>query len=111
MDIHYFEIAGVKRPVVFSMRAVKNIQDAFGGMEKMSEGVIDRDIGIVNKVLEILLDAGQAYCEGVGVDCPPPLKCSPADIMDIGETQAAVEMIFEVIKADGERSVEVSSKN
>ena len=111
MDIHYFEIAGVKRPVVFSMRAVKNIQDAFGGMEKMSEGVIDRDIGIVSRVLEILLDAGQAYCEGTGTECPPPLKCPPADIMDISETQAAVEMIFEVIKADSERTVEVSSKN
>lgn len=111
MDLHYFEIAGVKRPICFSMRAIKNIQDAFGGMEKMSEGVIDRDIGTVSKVMEILLDAGQAYCEGAGVECPPPLKCSPADLMDVKETQSAVEAIFEAIKTDSSREVEVLSKN
>lgn len=111
MDLHYFEIAGVKRPICFSMRAIKNIQDAFGGMEKMSEGVIDRDVGVVSKVMEILLDAGQAYCEATGVECPPPLRCSPADLMDVRETQAAVEAIFEAIREDSDREVEVRSKN
>ena len=111
MELNYIEIAGVKRPVCFSMRAIGKIQKAFGGLNEMSEGVINRDLGTINTVLEILLDAGQAYCEGAGEECPPPLKCAPADLMGVKDTQAAVEKIFEVMQADSEREIEAHSKN
>lgn len=111
MKINYIELAGVKRPICFSVSAVEEITEAFGGMSSMSEEMLKGDVKSISTVLEILLNAGQKYCAAMDVDCAPPLKCRPADLIDISEAAEIVNIIFESIKTDTDRDVEVRSKN
>lgn len=111
MKVNYVELAGEKRPICFSVSAAEDIAEAFGGMDAMSKGLIKGDVKSISKVLEILLEAGQKYCAAMEIDCPAPLKCRPADILDINEASEIVNSIFETIKNDTERTVEVRSKN
>lgn len=111
MDVNYIELGGEKRPICFSLSAIEDIQKEFGGLENMGSGLSSNNISAVDKVLGILFDAGRRYCEGVGIDCPAPLKCRPADLMDAQEAAQIVHKIYEAMQKDSSRDVEVASKN
>lgn len=100
-----------KRPVCFSVSAIEEIQKEFGDLNNMGKGLTKQDLGVIDRVLTILLNAGERYCKGMGIDCPPPLKCRPADLLDAHEAADIVHEIFKAIQNDSERSVEVVSKN
>ena len=111
MKLSYVQLGdGEKRPVCFSLSAIEDIQDAFGGLDEMRDGLVSGKIKVINTVLEILLRAGEAYCKGMGIDCPPPLKCRPADLIDATDA-SIVTQIFEAINDDSERSIETQGKN
>lgn len=114
MKISYIELVGKKYPLVFSLAASEAISDAFGGFDKMQEGLSGADTGklakTVDTVLAILLDAGQKYCKIAGIECPEALPCRPADVIDISDP-AAVKAIFSAITNSNDREVEVASKN
>ena len=111
MKLSYIKLGdGEKRPVCFSLSAIEDIQDAFGGLDEMREGLTSGSIKPVNTVLEILLRAGEAYCKGMGIDCPPPLKCRPSDLIDATDT-SIITQIIEAMTNDSERSIETQGKN
>lgn len=110
MKLSYVQLGGEKHPVCFSLSAIEAIEDEFGSLDKMRDSLTAGSIRAINSVLEIMLDAGRAYCVGMGLDCPPKLKCRPADLIDISDTDI-VHDLFAVISGDTERSVEVRSKN
>lgn len=110
MKLSYVQLGGEKHPVCFSLSAIEAIEDEFGSLDAMRENLASGSIKAINSVLEIMLDAGRAYCIGMGMDCPPKLKCRPADLIDITDTDI-VSDLFAVISGDTERTVEVRSKN
>ena len=111
MKLSYIQLGqGEKRPVCFSLSAIEDIEDAFGGLDAMQKALSEGKVKAINKVLEIMLRAGEAYCRGMGIDCPPPLKCRPADLIDVTDN-TVVTQIFEAITGDTERSIETQGKN
>lgn len=99
-----------KRPVCFSLSAIEEIEEKFGGLDKMRDGLTKGKVKTITTVLEIMLRAGENYCKGMGIDCPPPLKCRPSDLIDVRD-KSVVEQIFAAISADSERDIELSGKN
>lgn len=110
MKLSYVQLGGEKHPVCFSLSAIEDIEDEFGSLDQMREDLTNGKIKAINTVLEIMLNAGRAYCVGMGMECPPRLKCRPADLIDVTDSDV-VKDIFAVIGGDSERSVEVRSKN
>ena len=110
MKLSYVQLGGEKHPVCFSLSAIEAIEDEFGSLDTMREDLAKGSVKAINSVLEIMIDAGRAYCIGMGMDCPPKLKCRPADLIDVTDTNV-VEEIFAVMSGDAERTVEVRSKN
>ena len=105
MKLSYIQLAGEKRPVCFSLSAIEEIMDEFGSLDKMKTELTGGNVRAINRVLEIMLDAGAAYCKGMGIDCPPKLQCRPGDLIGVGDT-GVMTQIFEAIREDSERSVE-----
>ena len=111
MKISHIDLGdGEKRPVCFSLSAIEAIEDEFGGLEAMQKGLVAGKVKIINKVLEIMLDAGQKYCAAMGIECPQPLKGRPGDLIDVRDS-SVVSAIFDAIRGDSERAVEVKPKN
>jgi len=110
MKLSYVQLEGEKHPVCFSLSAIEAIEDAFGSLDAMRDSLTKGSVKAINTVLEIMLDAGRAYCSGMGMDCPPKLQCRPSDLIDASDTDIVGD-IFAVISGDSERSVEVRSKN
>lgn len=110
MKLSYVQLGGEKHPVCFSLSAIEEIEDEFGSLDQMREDLTNGKIKAINTVLEIMLNAGRAYCVGMGMECPPRLKCRPADLIDVTDSDV-VKDIFAVIGGDSERTVEVRSKN
>lgn len=111
MKLSYIELGdGEKRPVCFSLSAIEAIEEDFGSLDAMRDGLTNGSVKTINRVLEIMLEAGHNYCVGMGMDCPPRMKCRPADLIDVRE-DGVIKDIFAVISGDSERTVEVSSKN
>lgn len=110
MKLSYVQLGGEKHPVCFSLSAIEAIEDKFGSLDAMRDGLSEGSVKAINSVLEIMLNAGRAYCTGMGMDVPPKLKCRPADLIDVTDSDV-VKDIFAVISGDSERTVEVRSKN
>lgn len=114
MRVSYIELCGEKHPLCFSLSATEDIIEEFGSVEAMGDIITGNDmlprIRAVDTVLTILLRAGRAYCSAMGMEMPAPLRCRPADVIDITSGDA-VSAIFDTMKKDGERSVEAVSKN
>ena len=111
MKLSYIQLGdGEKRPVCFSLSAIEDIQDAFGDLDGMRDGIKSGSVKAINTVLEIIIRAGAAYCKGMGIDCPPPLKCRPADLIDATDS-SIVSQIFDAMVNDAEREVETQRKN
>ena len=94
----------------FSLSAIEAIEDEFGSLDEMRDGLVKGKVKTINAVLEIMIDAGRAYCIGMGEEVPPRLKCRPSDLIDVRDPDI-VKNIFAVISGDTERTVEVRSKN
>lgn len=110
MKLSYIQLGGEKHPVCFSLSAIEAIEDEFGSLDKMRDGLTKGSIKAINTVLEIMLNAGRAYCIGMGIELPEKMKCRPSDLIDVTDTDI-VKDIFSVINDDSERTVEVRSKN
>ena len=111
MKLSYIQLGeGEKRPVCFSLSAIEDIEDEFGSLDKMKESLLAGKVKAINKVLDIMLRAGEAYCRGMDIPCPPPLKCKPGDLVDVRD-QSFVTQIFDAIKGDTERNIETQGKN
>ena len=110
MKISYVQLGGEKRPVCFSLSAIEDIEDEFGSLNKMREQLSAGKVKAINKVLEIMLNAGRIYAETIGEECPPPLKCKPSDLIGTDDINIVSE-IFAAIGDGTERKVEAKSKN
>jgi len=114
MKISYIELLGKKYPLCFSLAATEKLNDAFGSMEKMTEAVTGNNVGDMAKaidiILTVLMEAGRKYCKVTGQECPEPLECRPADLIDLTDP-SAVSAIYSAMAVGKEREVEVSSKN
>lgn len=109
--VSYIELAGVKRPAVLSVAAISKIQQEFGGLTEAAENISRLDVMAISRFVEILLDAGDKYCEVMGIERPPKLNCSPAEIMDITEAKGIVDQVMAAVSDSTDRAVEVKSKN
>ena len=111
MKLSYIQLGeGEKRPVCFSLSAIEDIEDEFGGLDEMKKALLAGKVKAINKVLEIMLRSGEAYCRGMDLPCPPPLKCRPGDLVDVRD-QSVISQIFDAIKSDSERNIETQGKN
>lgn len=110
MKVSYITIAGEKHPVCFSLSAIEDIEEEFGSLDAMQKALGAGTVRAVNRVLEIMLKAGRAYCAGMGIECPPPLKCRPGDLIDVHDN-AIIADIFSAMTDGSERAVETKGKN
>jgi len=114
MKISYINFLGTDYPLCFSMAASRKLSETFGGFDKMQEKLGSGDVAVladvVDKILEILMEAGRIYCRMAKLECPEPLACRPSDIIDVSDP-AAVSAIFAAMTAGSEREVEVVLKN
>lgn len=108
MKISYIELLGEKHPLCFSLSAVEKLTDEFGSLEEMQKKLSDNSIKATVKVLDVLLEAGRKYCEIAHIECPAPLTCSAADVIDLSDPDA-VKTVFSAMSQ--EREVEVAEKN
>lgn len=111
MRLSYIMLGGEKRPVCFSLSAIERIQDEFGGLDEMRDALVEGKVSAINTVLDIMLSAGEAYCRGMDIPCPPTLKCRPGDLIDVSDKEIVSE-IFAAMANDAQRGVETKdSKN
>ena len=111
MRLSYITLGEEKRPVCFSLSAIEKIQEEFGGLDQMRAELTDGKISAIIKVIDIMLAAGEAYCRGMDLPCPPPLKCRPGDLIDVSDNEI-VHDIFAAMSNDAKRTVETKdSKN
>ena len=110
MRIAYIELLEAQHPLCFSLSAIEKLTDEFGSLEKMQDELGKNSIKAINTVLDVLLEAGRKYCEAAHIDCPPPLPCRPADLIDLSDP-GAVAAIFSAISAGNKREVEAAEKN
>lgn len=110
MKISYIELAGARHPVCFSLSAIEEIEDRFGGLDEMRKELTGGKVKAINAVLEIMMDAGRAYCKAMGMDLPDKLPCRPGDLIDVRD-EAVVQQIFGAMSGDTGRTVEVRGKN
>lgn len=114
MRVSTIELLGEKHPMCFSLTAATEMEEAFGGLENLSErmtgGSLAQRAAAINTALEILLKAGRIYASASGMEVPDPLPCAPADLIDVTDG-GAVRSIFSAITGDTEREVETIPKN
>lgn len=116
MRLHYLEIKpGERHPMCFSLSATEAIIDRFGSLDAMRRAMEDSEdaaarLRAIDDVLTALLDAGRRYCAEMGVDMPPPIRCRPADLIDVSDP-SAIRAIFETIQGDSARTIEARGKN
>lgn len=108
MRISYINLLGKDYPLCFSLAATEKLTEKFGSLEKMQEEMSANSVKAIGIVLDILMEAGQRYCKVAGIECPEPLPCRAADIIDLSDP-SAVNGIIGAMSA--EREVEVAEKN
>ena len=91
------------------MAATEDIVETFGGMEAMSQKLIDYDIGSVGKMLKILINAGCEYCELMGQEYTPLPKGRITALLSVDETAELVNQIMGVMTEDAAQTVEVAA--
>lgn len=113
MKVTYIELLGERHPLCFSLAASEALDEAFGGLDKMTEALSGGSLSQIAKaadtVLQILMKAGRVYCGARGDTLPPPLTCRPADLLDVRDG-STVRLILAAISGDSEREVEAAPK-
>ena len=108
MKVHKIELLGKEHPLCFSMAAAEELDEHFGGLDKMADALTSKDIKVVaratDKVLTEMLKAGRIYAAAMGEELPLPLPCRPSDILDPREGRA-ISAIFVAMKGDTARKV------
>lgn len=108
MRLHYIELLEEKHPLCFSLAAAEELDEHFGGLDKMADELTSEDIKCVakatDKVLTEMLKAGRIYAGAIGMDLPDPIRCRPSDLLDPREGRALMA-IFTAIKEDSARKV------
>lgn len=114
MRITYVELLGEQYPLCFSLAASEKLSEIFGSLDnitkELDKGDVASQVKVVDAVLSVLMEAGQTYCKMAHIDCPPPLTCRPADVIDISDP-SAVSAIFAAITSGNKREVEAETKN
>lgn len=103
MRIKYINILGQEHPLCYSLRASAELGEIFEEMagSKRKKGADGLYYG---KMLDVLLKAGRVYGKVAGVELPPPLPCSAADLVDATDL-ATIRLIRECIREGGKREV------
>lgn len=108
MKVHYIEFLGKKHPLCFSMAAAEELDEHFGGLDKMADELISDDIKRVakatDKVLTEMMKAGRIYAKAMGMDLPDQISCRPSDLLDPREGKAVVA-VFAALRGDTARKV------
>lgn len=115
MKVTYIELAKQKHPLCFSLAASEKLTKAFGGLDKMADGLIrnadeKQSVDAVDTVLGILLDAGRIYIAACGEEPPPKITCRPSDLIDVRDT-TIMQVIMEAMSEGTKREVEIETKN
>lgn len=114
MKVTYVEFLGQNHPLCFSLAASEKILEEFKSLDAMSDAITGDDLAnkvhAIDRVLQILMEAGRIYASACGEDLPPELPCRPADLIDVRDPKAT-HAIFDVMKADTDRTVEAEGKN
>ena len=114
--MQYIDLAGQKYPLRMSLRAMKQITERFGGMDKVGEAISDSAnmsaaIDVLNDLLKILMQAGRNYAVLTGEEVPPDLPCDPADILGPTDMAVILAKITATMTNDTAREVETVPKN
>lgn len=115
MKVTYIELANQKHPLCFSLAASEKLTKAFGGLDKMADGLTgnadeSRSVDSVDTILRILLDAGRIYTAACGEELPPKIPCRPSDLIDVRDT-TIMQTIMEAMSEGTKREVEIEIKN
>ena len=109
MKVKYIELAGQKYPMCFSLTASEELDEYFGGLDKMADVLNSNSVGKIssaaNKILEVLMKAGRIYVKMSGGEVPPELECKPGDLIDVSDPET-IDAIFSTITHDTQREVE-----
>lgn len=110
MRISYIDLKGERHPMCYSLMAVESICDEFGGLDEMAKSLDSSALNVrvraVGKVISILMDAGRAYCEEMGMPLPTKIN-NPSALIDITSPDA-IKAIFDTIKNGERQDIEVA---
>ena len=115
--IQYIELLDKRYPMCFSITACEAIEAEFGSVKNLADVLSDENgkpFSALNKALEILIEAGRAYCRVAGLECPEPLPCRPGDLILLSDPETmnkTIGKIFATMRDDSERTVEAQVKN
>lgn len=103
MRVKYIELMGAQHPLCYSLRASAEIGEMIEELEngKRKKGADGLYYG---EMLDALLKAGRVYGKVTGIELPPPLPCSAADLIDATDL-ATIRLIRECIRGGSKREV------
>lgn len=108
MKVQHIELLGKKYPLCFSLAVAEELDEHFGGLDKMADELTSKDIKKVARATDVVLvammKAGRIYAGAMGEEVPPPIPCKPSDLLDPREGRA-ISAIFTAVKSDGARKV------
>lgn len=114
MKVSHVTFLGTEYPMVFSLMAAEAIEEQFGGLDGLQAALTTRRFADMAKAVDgaftILMDAGRLYCQAAGMACPEPLTVRPSALVDLTDPEALKD-IFNVVRGDTAREVEVAEKN
>lgn len=111
--IVWVDLAGVKYPMVGSMRATKEITRRFGSMKEAADRLTDYENAVnqldaMNDVLKSLIDAGIKYCRLINEDCPETLDFEPEEAIMQNELTVYADKIREALAAGNKTTVKAA---
>ena len=115
MRITYIELLGERHPLCFSLSAIEQIADTFGGIEEMQAALGDdsntvKQMKNVITLLKILMRAGRRYYKLMDEELPRDLIDNVGDLLDFSDPRATAA-VFEAIGAGSEEEIKTQSKN
>lgn len=114
--VEYIELLGKKYPMCFTPAVAEELEEEFGSLNNIGEGLANdgKQMKALNTMVETLMEAGQNYAKIIGLECPEPLPCRAADVIDMTDPDTVAELIQLVsrtISAGSSRQVEAKVKN
>ena len=114
--LEYIELIGKNYPMCFTPAVVETLESEFGNLNEITNGLSGegKQMKTFNSMLDLLIDAGIRYAKIAGIDCPDPLPCRAADLIDMTDpetVQELMQLITRTISAGSSRTVEAKSKN
>ena len=112
--IEYIELLGRKYPMCFTPAVTEELEEEFGSLNDIVGGLSNdgKQMKALNTMVDALMAAGRRYAMLIGLECPEPLPCRAADVIDMTDPETIKELmqiVSRTISAGSARQVETKN--